>query len=173
MTAEVVRHIRRFLSAGAKPDGPASLRHTKKAATRVAAFRCDLLRKERDSKCGALAGQPLRIEISPPLLRECRSRNGDVRRGSEACPAGKVISPCRAAERKNDGSYPPLRLKKSGKRGIRTPGTSRFNGFQDRRNRPLCHLSGSKSSTLFSYYQIPPGNSPRCSGGLRRRRSRK
>jgi hypothetical protein len=29
-----------------------------------------------------------------------------------------------------------------GERGIRTPGTSRFNGFQDRRNRPLCHLSG-------------------------------
>ena len=26
--------------------------------------------------------------------------------------------------------------------GIRTPGTSRFNGFQDRRNRPLCHPSG-------------------------------
>ena len=28
-----------------------------------------------------------------------------------------------------------------GKRGIRTPGTSLFNGFQDRRIRPLCHLS--------------------------------
>jgi hypothetical protein len=26
-------------------------------------------------------------------------------------------------------------------RGIRTPGTSQFNGFQDRRIRPLCHLS--------------------------------
>ena len=25
--------------------------------------------------------------------------------------------------------------------GIRTPGTSRFNGFQDRRDRPLCHSS--------------------------------
>ena len=29
----------------------------------------------------------------------------------------------------------------SGKRGIRTPGTSQYFGFQDRRNRPLCHLS--------------------------------
>ena len=28
-----------------------------------------------------------------------------------------------------------------GERGIRTPGTSQYNGFQDRRNRPLCHLS--------------------------------
>ena len=28
-----------------------------------------------------------------------------------------------------------------GERGIRTPGTSQFNGFQDRRDRPLCHLS--------------------------------
>ncbi len=25
--------------------------------------------------------------------------------------------------------------------GIRTPGTSRYNGFQDRRIRPLCHAS--------------------------------
>ena len=29
----------------------------------------------------------------------------------------------------------------SGETGIRTPGTSQYNGFQDRRNRPLCHLS--------------------------------
>ena len=28
-----------------------------------------------------------------------------------------------------------------GERGIRTPGTSQFNGFQDRRDRPLRHLS--------------------------------
>ncbi len=37
-----------------------------------------------------------------------------------------------------------------GERGIRTPGTSRYNGFQDRRIRPLCHLSeGVKSRTIF------------------------
>jgi hypothetical protein len=29
----------------------------------------------------------------------------------------------------------------SGEIGIRTPGTSRFNSFQDCRNRPLCHFS--------------------------------
>ncbi len=29
----------------------------------------------------------------------------------------------------------------SGERGIRTPGTSRYVGFQDRCIRPLCHLS--------------------------------
>jgi hypothetical protein len=28
--------------------------------------------------------------------------------------------------------------------GIRTPGTSRYNGFQDRRIRPLCHISATK-----------------------------
>ena len=28
-----------------------------------------------------------------------------------------------------------------GERGIRTPGTSQYAGFQDRCNRPLCHLS--------------------------------
>ena len=30
-----------------------------------------------------------------------------------------------------------------GERGIRTPGTFRYGGFQDRCNRPLYHLSGS------------------------------
>ena len=33
-----------------------------------------------------------------------------------------------------------------GEGGIRTPGASQLNGFQDRRNRPLCHLSGHKST---------------------------
>ena len=28
-----------------------------------------------------------------------------------------------------------------GERGIRTPGTLRYNGFRDRHIRPLCHLS--------------------------------
>ena len=35
----------------------------------------------------------------------------------------------------------------SGERGIRTPGGVTLNGFQDRRNRPLCHLS--KRVSLF------------------------
>jgi hypothetical protein len=33
-----------------------------------------------------------------------------------------------------------------GERGIRTPGGLTLNGFQDRRNRPLCHLSGGEDS---------------------------
>ncbi len=40
----------------------------------------------------------------------------------------------------------PSEIPPSGERGIRTPGTSQFNGFQDRRNRPLCHLSN-----IFAY----------------------
>jgi hypothetical protein len=36
------------------------------------------------------------------------------------------------------------KLNFGGERGIRTPGNLRFNGFQDRRIRPLCHLSGAK-----------------------------
>jgi hypothetical protein len=42
-----------------------------------------------------------------------------------------------------------------GERGIRTPGTSRFNGFQDRRNRPLCHLSRRDKSKIFFYHEKP------------------
>ena len=36
-----------------------------------------------------------------------------------------------------------------GETGIRTPGTSRYNGFQDRRNRPLCHLSKTSFQKCF------------------------
>ena len=35
-------------------------------------------------------------------------------------------------------------LKKRGERGIRTPGGLTLNGFQDRRDRPLCHFSVAK-----------------------------
>ena len=37
-----------------------------------------------------------------------------------------------------------------GERGIRTPGGVTLNGFQDRRNRPLCHLSLMWNFTGFS-----------------------
>ena len=36
-----------------------------------------------------------------------------------------------------------------GETGIRTPGTSQYNGFQDRRNRPLCHLSKTPLRSTF------------------------
>ena len=38
-----------------------------------------------------------------------------------------------------------------GERGIRTPGTSQFNGFQDRRNRPLCHLSKNRVQRYYFF----------------------
>ena len=41
-----------------------------------------------------------------------------------------------------------------GKGGIRTPGASQLIGFQDRRDRPLCHLSECKSMTDFRFHQI-------------------
>ena len=37
--------------------------------------------------------------------------------------------------------FEQLRTVSSGERGIRTPGPVTVNGFQDRRIRPLCHLS--------------------------------
>ena len=46
-----------------------------------------------------------------------------------------------------------LSLELCGETGIRTPGASQHNGFQDRRNRPLCHLSKtsfSRSTSLLS-----------------------
>jgi hypothetical protein len=38
-------------------------------------------------------------------------------------------------------SFRTILMLRSGERGIRTPGPLTVNGFQDRRNRPLCHLS--------------------------------
>ena len=38
-----------------------------------------------------------------------------------------------------------------GKGGIRTPGTSQYVGFQDRCNRPLCHLSKTVENAFFSF----------------------
>ena len=48
-------------------------------------------------------------------------------------------------------NFAPFFGKVSGKlrrggRGIRTPGAMKPNGFQDRRNRPLCHPSSVKAS---------------------------
>ena len=40
--------------------------------------------------------------------------------------------------------FEQLRTVLSGERGIRTPGPVTVNGFQDRRIRPLCHLSAAK-----------------------------
>ena len=42
------------------------------------------------------------------------------------------------------------KLSRSGERGIRTPGGVTLNGFQDRRIRPLCHLSG--ANVRFGIY---------------------
>jgi hypothetical protein len=36
-----------------------------------------------------------------------------------------------------------------GERGIRTPGGITHNGFQDRRIKPLCHLSAGKIRTIY------------------------
>ena len=39
-----------------------------------------------------------------------------------------------------------------GERGIRTPGASQLNGFQDRRNRPLCHLSSKSVAKVLLFF---------------------
>ncbi len=36
-----------------------------------------------------------------------------------------------------------------GERGIRTPGSVKNNGFQDRRIKPLCHLSNEGAKIVF------------------------
>ena len=41
-----------------------------------------------------------------------------------------------------------------GERGIRTPGASQLNGFQDRRNRPLCHLSSKSAAKVLLFFEL-------------------
>ncbi len=41
-----------------------------------------------------------------------------------------------------------------GEGGIRTPGPVKINGFQDRRNRPLCHLSFIKGGLIKSPFGL-------------------
>ncbi len=43
----------------------------------------------------------------------------------------------------------PLGFSLGGERGIRTPGGITHNGFQDRRIKPLCHLSGRKITIIL------------------------
>ncbi len=43
----------------------------------------------------------------------------------------------------------PRAFNGGGERGIRTPGGVTLNGFQDRRIRPLCHLSAAKVVQFF------------------------
>ena len=45
------------------------------------------------------------------------------------------------------------RLLVCGEGGIRTPGGLTLNGFQDRRNRPLCHLSLNRAAKLRILFQ--------------------
>ena len=68
-----------------------------------------------------------------PVCRTLKTGGPSLRR-HDAARAGKGKS----RHRMTPASSP------CGKRGIRTPGASQLNGFQDRRNRPLCHLSATK-----------------------------
>ena len=47
-----------------------------------------------------------------------------------------------------------LRRYSGGERGIRTPGPVTVNGFQDRRIRPLCQLSGCESANYKAFLRI-------------------
>ena len=53
------------------------------------------------------------------------------------------------------GAIVRLDAKNGGEGGIRTPGTFQFNGFQDRRIRPLCHLSMLRILSAFGQSIYP------------------
>ncbi len=52
-------------------------------------------------------------------------------------------------------SYSGFALMSCGERGIRTPGGVTLNGFQDRRDRPLCHLSFTLSRARLTALRLP------------------
>ena len=135
---------------------------TNKKTAELTSCRCNpFRRKERDSKCEALAGRPLKIKNSfrpatPVICEQGLFLKEDCAERSERKSrrrAEKLFSKA-GADKKTAELMFCRAIFGSGKRGIRTPGTLQFNGFQDRRNRPLCHLSGDKSNTDFRYCQI-------------------
>ncbi len=64
----------------------------------------------------------------------------------------KQPNPLRIRENKKPSNFSITRFTiVCGEIGIRTPGTSRFNSFQDCRNRPLCHFSRGDKIKLFFY----------------------
>ena len=100
-------------------------------------------------------------KVAPRVLRT--SDHGAKRRNSSLSANKNKLSSRKRCMKKTTGKFRPFsffgkgsrhRHPGCGKRGIRTPGTLQFNGFQDRRNRPLCHLSSGKSNTDFRFRQI-------------------
>ena len=78
-----------------------------------------------------------------PANKKALLRNAALLLASNLSPAsGRRFS----ANNKGDAFL--HRLFVCGERGIRTPGPVKVNGFQDRRDRPLRHLSGGKSTTF-------------------------
>ena len=59
---------------------------------------------------------------------------------------GKLKADLSAEARNKKPAFAKASVGEGGERGIRTPGGLHLNGFQDRRIRPLCHLSGAKVS---------------------------
>ena len=60
-------------------------------------------------------------------------------------------------QNKNSRKALTLRELTRGETGIRTPGASQHNGFQDRRNRPLCHLSKTPSGSTSIFQRRGKG----------------
>ena len=78
-----------------------------------------------------------------PANKKALLRNAALLLASNLSPAS-----VRRFSANNKGDAFLHRLFVCGERGIRTPGPVKVNGFQDRRDRPLRHLSGGKSTTF-------------------------
>ena len=117
------------------------------------------LRSSRTEGLMGACAQCFAPTLCVSLLRFAPSNLGDShpslskwRRGRDWLPTAdaahsrrcRAPSPLRSVEPKVlISTLPPFRIRQTGgEGGIRTPGTLRLSGFQDRRNRPLCHLSG-------------------------------
>ena len=71
------------------------------------------------------------------MKQKKRTSSAEVRLLNRICSVGiRTVSELPAFAKASAGE--------GGERGIRTPGPLTVNGFQDRRVRPLCHLSAAK-----------------------------
>ena len=92
--------------------------------------------------------------------RQCEARLSAIRRTASLFGTSNGSPAICGHKKTTEPKFCRRDTPRSGKRGIRTPGTLQFNGFQDRRDRPLRHLSETnrdKCNTDFPFRQILNG----------------
>ena len=134
----------------------------------------------RDPREGRRPGREVAERARPHAERLGPRRRADARRDPRELPAGGRLrrdpeGPPALLRRPHGDPQSPDGARAGGGGGIRTPGTFRYNGFQDRRLKPLGHSSArrvilaARLSTLPARLRGPALTTDRWVSGLNQR----